>query len=129
LPLIRWLSAVWVVRSRAVQQAFDTLPPESRLLVRYETLREQTAETLRAVCEMLGLQAARATEIANRHRFERVPVRERGPRREVRAARPGSWRENLSPAEQAAMHEALGPALEEFGYEGDPIDSPAIAAS
>jgi len=127
VPLIRWLSAVWVVRSRAVQRAFDSLPPESRLLVRYETLREQTADTLRAVCAMLGLGAEHAAEVAERHRFERVPARQRGPRREVRAASPGSWRENLSPAEQEAMHEALGPALEEFGYASDARE-PAVAA-
>ncbi|HEX8688652.1 MAG TPA: sulfotransferase [Solirubrobacterales bacterium] len=129
LPLIRWLSAVWVVRSRAVQQAFDALPPENRLLVRYETLREQTADTLRAVCEMLGLDAEHAAEVAERHCFERVPARERGPRREVRAAKPGSWRENLSLAEQAAMHEALGPALEEFGYQSEAPEPAAVAAS
>ena len=129
LPLIRWLSAVWTVRSRAVQQAFDALPPENRLLVRYETLREQTTDTLRAVCQMLGLDARRAAEVAERHRFERVPARERGPRREVRAAKPGCWRENLSPAEQEAMHEALGPALEEFGYESEAPEPAVVAAS
>ena len=32
----------------------------------------------------------------------------------------GGWRENLSGAEQEAMHEALGDALEEFGYTADP---------
>jgi len=128
VPLIRWLAAVWVVRTRAVQQAFDALPPENRLLVRYETLREQTAETLQAVCAMLGLDAERAAEVAERHRFERVPARMRGPRREVRAAKPGSWRENLSPAEQEAMHEALGPTLWEFGYESDARRPAAVAA-
>lgn len=128
LPLIRWLSAVWVVRSRAVQEAFETLPPENRLLIRYETLREQTAETLRAVCEMLGLDAKRAAEVAERRCFERVPAGERGPRREVRAAKPGSWRENLSPAEQEAMHEALGSALEEFGYEIEASEHATLTA-
>lgn len=128
LPLIRWLSAVWVVRSRAVQQAFDTLPPENRLLIRYETLREQTPEALRAVCEMLGLDAERAAEVAERHCFERVPAGQRGPRREVRAAKPGCWRENLSPAEQEAMHEALGPALGEFGYESEAPQHAAVVA-
>jgi hypothetical protein len=128
LPLIRWLSAVWVVRSRAVQQAFDTLPPENRLLIRYETLRQQTPEALRAVCEMIGLDAERAAEVAERHCFERVPADRRGPRREVRAAKPGSWRENLSPAEQEAMHEALGPALEEFGYESEARQPAAVGA-
>lgn len=124
LPLIRWLAAVWAVRSRAVQRVFNTLPPENRLLVRYETLRDQTEETFGAVCQMLDLDAELATEIAERHRFERVPAGKRGPRQEVRAARPGSWRENLSPTEQEAMHEALGPALEEFGYENE-VPEPA----
>jgi Sulfotransferase family len=117
LPLIRWLSAVWVVRSRAVRRAFESRPAGSRLLVRYEALRERTAETLADVCELVGLDPERATEIADRHRFERAPRRARGPRRAMRAAKPGSWRENLSAEEQVAMHEALGSALAEFGYE------------
>jgi hypothetical protein len=129
IPLIRWLAAVWVVRSRAVQQAFEALPPENRLLVRYETLREQTAETLRAVCQTLGLDAEHAAEVAERHCFERVPRRERGPRREVRAASPGAWRENLSPTEREALQEALGPALGEFGYESDAPKPAAVSAA
>jgi sulfotransferase family protein len=127
LPLIRWLSAVWVVRSRAVRRAFESRPAGSRLLIRYEALRERTGETLEEVCEMLGLERGRVAEIADRHRFERVPRQARGSRRVVRAAKPGSWRENLSPAEQEAMHEALGAALEEFGYESA-LPQPAVAA-
>jgi len=125
LPLIRWLSAVWVVRSRAVRRAYESRPPQDRLLIRYEALRERTAETLAAISEMVGLDPSRAVEVADRHSFERVPASARGPRRAVRAARPGSWRENLSPAEQEAMHEALGDALEEFGYEPAPPE-PAV---
>ena len=127
LPLIRWLSAVWVYRSRAVMRAFETRPEGSRLMIRYEALRERTAETLEEVCRVLALEPARAAEIAERHRFERVPRRARGARQVVRAAKPGSWRENLSLAEQEAMHDALGTALEEFGYESAPA-RPAVAA-
>jgi Sulfotransferase family len=126
LPLIRWLSAVWVYRSRAVRRAYEARPEDGRLLIRYEALRERTAETLEEICEMLGLDSAKAAGVAERHRFERVPRRARGPRQVVRAAKPGSWRENLSLAEQEAMHEALGPALEEFGYESAP-PAPAMA--
>jgi hypothetical protein len=117
IALIRWLSAVWVYRSRAVRRAFDSRPAGSRLLIRYEAMRERTAETLIEICAMLGLESAAAEEVAESHRFERLPRSSRGPRRAVRAARPGSWRENLSRAEQKAMHDALGDALEEFGYE------------
>jgi hypothetical protein len=37
----------------------------------------------------------------------------------VRQATPGGWRQNLTAEEQAAMHEALGAALSEFGYGED----------
>ncbi len=127
LPLIRWLSAVWVYRSRAVRRAYESRPEGSRLLIRYEALRERTEQTLGEICGILGLDTARAAEVAERHRFERVPRRARGPRRVVRAAKPGSWRENLTLAEQEAMHDALGAALEEFGYESAP-PVPAVAA-
>ncbi|HWM63177.1 MAG TPA: sulfotransferase [Solirubrobacterales bacterium] len=127
LPLIRWLSAVWVYRSRAVRKAFETRPPSGRLLVRYEVLRERTAETLAGVCGTLGLEQGQVQEVADRHRFECVPPEVRGSRHAVRTARPGSWRENLTRGEQEAMHEVLGPALAECGYESD-RPQPVVAA-
>jgi Sulfotransferase family len=127
IPLIRWLCAVWVYRSRAVRDAFEARAPGDRLLVRYETMRERTAETLVEICGMLGFDTSGARRIAERHRFEKLPSSARGPRSAMRAARPGSWRENLSRAEQLAMHEAFGDALEEFGYEVAPPRA-AIAA-
>lgn len=116
IPLIRWLSEVWAFRSRAVREAFETRPPESRILIRYEDLRADTAVYLEQACAMLGLDRGGLREVAARHSFDGVPPAERGPRRAVRSAKPGGWRENLDPAEQAAMHDALGEALAEFGY-------------
>jgi hypothetical protein len=128
IALIRWLSAVWAYRCRAVRRAFDARSPEDRLLIRYEALLERTEETLAGICGMVGLDPTGTGAVAARHRFERVPRRSRGPLREIRAAKPGSWRENLSPVEQAAMHETLGAALEEFGYEtGAPATAVAAA--
>jgi hypothetical protein len=34
----------------------------------------------------------------------------------LRAAEPGLWRENLSPAEHEVMHEVMGTTLAEVGY-------------
>ena len=119
IALVRWLSAVWAFRSRAVKRAFDTRAPEDRVLVRYETLRERTSETLDRICETFGLGLEGLPEVELRHRFERASDTARGPGKEIRIANPGSWRDNLSRAEQAAMHEELGGALEEFGYEAE----------
>jgi Sulfotransferase family len=116
LPLIRWLSEVWAFRCRAVQRAFATRPPESRVLIRYEELREQPLEGMEAVCETIGLDREQLPEVVARHGFEQLPAGTRGPKRERRIARPGSWRENLSRSEQEAMHEVLGETLGRFGY-------------
>jgi Sulfotransferase family len=117
VALIRWLSAVWVFRSRAVRQAFETRDPGDRLLVRYETLLANTQRCLEEICETLGLATKGVQEVVSRHRFELLPAGDRGRGSETRAASPGSWRDNLSAEEQAAMHKVLGEALGEFGYE------------
>jgi Sulfotransferase family len=117
IALIRWLSAVWAYRSRAVKKAFDERAPEDRIMIRYEDLRGETAAVLTGVCELLGLDRKPVAEVAAGHRFEQVPSSVRGPKRAVRRATPGAWRQNLNPDEQAAMHDVLGGALEEFGYE------------
>ena len=116
IALIRWLSSVWSYRTRAVLDAFEAHPPESRLLVRYEEMRECPEECLEAVASLLGMEGTRLPEVAASHAFERLPDGSRGPLKEVRLARPGAWRDHLSRSEQVAMHEALANALAAASY-------------
>ena len=124
IPLIKWLSAVWAYRSRAVKEAYDSRGPADRIQIRYEELRSDTEAWMTRVCEMIGIDARRVPEVVEGHRFETLP--RTGRRLFTRQARPGGWRDNLSLAEQEAMHEAMGDALVEFGYEANP---PLAAAS
>jgi len=119
VALIRWLSAVWVYRTRAVRTAFERHSPDGRVLVRYEALLANTAEVLAEVCVLLELDRTGAHRIAERHSFERLPRATRGSYMRNRTARPGSWRENLTRGEQTAMHEILSGTLIEFGYDVD----------
>jgi hypothetical protein len=122
IPLIKWLSAVWAYRSRAVRKAYESRGADERVLIRYEDLRGETEACLTRICEMIGVDPARVPEVVEGHRFEKVPRRARGPRRAVRQARPGGWRDNLGASEQEAMHAILGDALKEFGYDvGEPL--------
>jgi hypothetical protein len=125
VPLIKWLSSVWAYRSRAVKRAYDSRPQDGRVLVRYEELRGETAACVERICKVVGIDPAGVPAAVEAHRFEKLPRTERGRRRFTRQARPGGWRENLSAAEQWAMHEAMGDALAEFGYE---FDQPLAAA-
>ncbi len=124
IPLIKWLSAVWAYRSRAVKAAYDSRTEGDRILIRYEELRGGTERCVRRVCEIVGIDPERVPEAVEGHRFEKQPRAARGRRRFIRQARPGGWRDHLSPAEQRAMHETMGEALMEFGYE---IDKPLAA--
>jgi hypothetical protein len=117
IPLIRWLSAVWVYRSRAVKEAYDSRDPADRILIRYEELRSDTEAWMRRICESIGIDTERVPEVVEGHRFEKLP--RTGRRLFTRQARPGGWRDNLSLPEQEALHEALGEALVEFGYEAE----------
>jgi ribosomal protein L34E len=125
IPLIKWLSAVWAYRSRAVKEAYDSRGEGDRIQIRYEELRGDAESCMRRVCALIGIDAARVPEVVEGHRFEKLPSDARGRHSFTRQARPGGWRDNLNPAEQRAMHEAMGDALAEFGYE---VDEPLAAA-
>jgi hypothetical protein len=125
IPLIRWLSEVWAFRSREVRKAYETRRDEDRVLIRYEDLRSRTAACLVHICEMIGVDPGAVPQVVEAHSFENLPRTARGRRSFTRQARPGGWRDNLSPTEQAAMHEVMGPALVESGYE---VEAPLAAA-
>jgi Sulfotransferase family len=111
---------LWVRRTMATQRAFDMLPEEQRLLVRYEDLLTDTSAQLRRIFDWLGLRVeGRAVqEVVKRHAFKSVPDDRRGPGKDMRAATPGLWRENLTQEEQRTMLEIIGPKLAELGYDG-----------
>jgi hypothetical protein len=119
IPLIRWLSEVWAFRSREVRKAYEARDPADRILIRYEDLRSEPESWVTRICEMVQVDPTRIPEIVDAHRFEKQPSAARGRRRFIRQARPGGWRDNLSAAEQKAMHEVMGGTLAEFGYEQD----------
>jgi hypothetical protein len=87
------------------------------VLVRYEDLRAETPRALADACAAAGLSADGAAAIAERHSFDQVPEAERGESKAIRSAEPGGWRQTMTPAEQAALEEIMGPTLAELGYE------------
>ncbi len=115
-PLIRWLSAVWALRTRTIGEAFAARPENRRVLVRYEDLLSDPAGELGRICSVVDLPTDRVDEIVERHRFSRISKRERGEGRRARSASPGGWRNTMSRREQRAMEETMGPALSECGY-------------
>ena len=116
-------ATLWVLRTMASQRAFAALPDEQRLLVRYEDLLSDTPAQLRRIFDWLEIDVSERDlkGIVRRNAFEAVRKRRRGPGKDVRAATPGLWRQNLSPEEQQAMHEIMGDKLRELGYETEDL--------
>ena len=116
--LVRWQSAVWTYRTEAVQRAYEAHPASQRVLVRYEELLEDAGAHLQRICELVGGSTERAglDRIAQVYDYEAVPGTKKGTGKEIREARPGSWRRHMTREEQGAMLEIMGPKLAELGY-------------
>ena len=86
-------------------------------LVRYEDLMQRPADTLEGLLTYLGLDAGAGAIDAMR-----ASVAETIPQMDVHRTTPtpessiGRWREDLTPELKEVCDEALGPALEAFGY-------------
>jgi Sulfotransferase family len=116
--LVRWQSSVWVYRTEVVQRAYEAHELSRRAIVRYEDLLDHPAAELERLCAALGIEAEpeRLERIGREHAYESVPSDEKGLDKAIRAARPGSWRRNLSVDERRAMSEIMGAKLAELGY-------------
>jgi hypothetical protein len=118
LELVRRESSLWLARTRAVQRAYAIHAPELRRVVRYEEARRDPTGVLAGVDGWLGLRrgpGGRADAI-RWNDFDSLAAESKGPGKQLRAATPGLWRENLSPAEQQVMDEVMGEKLGELGY-------------
>ena len=119
LEFVRGNSRLWVNRTLAVERAYEAHPPELRIAIRYEDLRADTMGTLRPLIDWLG--ATRSDEELEAPvaalAFEAYPARAKGPTKDLRAASPGLWRENMTDTERQVMNEIMGETLERLGYQ------------
>lgn len=118
LAFIEHQANTWAFRTEIVQRAYDSLEPEQRFMLKYEELLDRTADVLGELYEWLGLavtdEELQATVGAES--FEATPSEARGSGKFLRAASPGSWRENQSEEEQAVMESVMGERLRKLGY-------------
>lgn len=119
LEFVRRTGEQWVRRIEVTRRAYDALPDDRRMLVRYEDLRGDTVRTLGSIYAWLGLEIGdrELGAIVDRHQFEAASRGRRGAGKAMRHATPGLWRRSLSGEEQAALSEIMGPSLRDLGYE------------
>ena len=98
-----------------VQEAYDAHPGR-KALVRYEDLRHDTVNVLRAMYDALEVEAdqAQIEAAATKHSWEQIPEEEKGKDKFFRKAQPGGWRDDLSPEQITLIEDITGPLLSRY---------------
>jgi hypothetical protein len=105
-----------VATTAATTAAYDALPEQQRLLLRYEDLLSNPRAHLEKTLGWLGVDVPETIDsVITERRFDSQP--DTGSGRFARAAQPGLWRENLTADEQKVLAEIMGETLARFGYE------------
>jgi hypothetical protein len=88
----------------------------SKAVVRYEDLRTDTHKTMQSLYSTLGITVdeGELSRVVEKHAWENIPEKRKGPDKPQRKATPGGWKEDLTP-EQARIVEQLAVSiLDEF---------------
>ena len=87
-----------------------------KALVRYEELRANTLGTMRRMYAELEVpveEGALARSV-QRHAWENIPKKKKGEGKFYRKAKPGGWREDLTPEQARIVERITAPLLKEF---------------
>ena len=98
-----------------VKQAFET-HEGSKVLVRYEDLRADTLSTMKRIYSELAIpvdEGGLATAV-DKHDWDNIPQKQKGPGKIRRKATPGGFAEDLSPEQVEAVERECAPILQEF---------------
>lgn len=114
-----WAARLWACNTDVTLRAMETHDPARSRILRYEDLLANAAEEMAGVYAWAGLKRDRGwiEQVVERRSFAKLPKEATGPKTRNRSAKPGKWRENLSPDEQTVVTDICGPLLERFGYE------------
>jgi hypothetical protein len=87
-----------------------------KALVRYEELRADTLYAMKRLYATLGVPVdeGELARVVDEHSWDNIPAEKRGEGRFYRKARPGGWREDLTPEQAEAVESITAPLLEEF---------------
>jgi hypothetical protein len=112
---VRTRSNSYVQQIEKSRQAYDAHEGR-KVMVRYEDLRADTLQTMKRIYSALEIpvdqgELARTVE---KHAWENVPEEQKGKGKKRRKAKPGGWREDLTPRQVRIVEEITSPLLQEF---------------
>jgi hypothetical protein len=87
-----------------------------KVMVRYEDLRADTLSTMRRIYSALEIPVEKAglARSVEKHSWENIPEKEKGEGKFHRKAKPGGWKEDLTPEQVEIVEGVAGSLLREF---------------
>jgi len=87
-----------------------------KVMVRYEDLRADTLNTMKRIYSALKIPVdeAELARSVEKNSWENVPEEEKGEGKKRRKAKPGAWREDLTPRQIEIVEDITAPLLSEF---------------
>src|SRR5829696_2218312 len=87
-----------------------------KVVVRYEDLRTDTLETMQSLYSTLGITVdeVELSRVVEKHAWENIPEKRKGPDKPQRKATPGGWKEDLTPEQAGIVEELAASILDEF---------------
>ena len=98
-----------------VQEAYE-VHPGKKAFVRYEDLRRDTIDVLKAMYNALEIEVdeAQLEAAVLKHSWTRIPSGEKGKDKFFRRAQPEGWKADLSPEQIEIIEEITGPILRKY---------------
>ena len=98
-----------------VQEAYEAHPGK-KTLVRYEELRTDTVNTMKAMYAALDIEVdqAQLEAAVEKHSWENIPEDQKGQGKFFRKGQPGSWKDDLSPKQIELIENITGPLLSKY---------------
>jgi len=87
-----------------------------KVATRYEDLRYDTIGELERIYSSLGIpiEEEQLRRVGEKHAWENIPEKQKGPNKPRRKARPGGWQEDLTPEQARMVEEITTPIMNEF---------------
>jgi len=87
-----------------------------KVLVKYEDLRADTLVTMRRIYSALEIpiEEAELARSVDKSSWENIPEEEKGEGKKRRKAKPGGWREDLTPRQVEIIEKITAPLLKEY---------------
>jgi hypothetical protein len=87
-----------------------------KVAIRYEDLRYDPLGELERVYSSLGIpiEEEQLRRVVEKHAWENIPEKQKGPDKPRRKARPGGWQDDLTPEQARMVEEITTPIMNEF---------------